>query len=61
MFIYMGFRQKYKGIYWYFKDSVQIKFGHPIYGTYGFSCFEVSVQLYEPMASYPAILSNSTL
>jgi hypothetical protein len=29
--IYMGFRLEINGVYWYFKDSVQVDFATPIY------------------------------
>ena len=29
MSIYMGFRLEINGVFWYFKDSAQARFGHP--------------------------------
>ncbi len=56
--IYMGLRLKNNGVNWYFQDLVQAKFGHPIYGIYGFSILEVFIQLYELK---PLLQSNLAL
>jgi hypothetical protein len=47
MYTYIGFRLKTNGVHWYFKDSVQAKFGHPHICYIVFFCLDSFIQLYE--------------